>query len=182
MRESADRYATVSIALHWITALLVIGQIGLIMAVDAEGPNARTFAMIHKSDGIMILLLTTVRLLWRLGHPLAPLPDETPRWQAFIARATHVLFYVLLFAFPLTGWAASSVMDRPIPIYGLFNWPLLPLEGDRETARSIMDIHRTGAKLLYVLLVLHVAGALKHHFIERNGVLHRMLPLVPRPR
>lgn len=178
MTEAAARYSAVSLTLHWVIAALVVGQVLLISAVDAEGPNARTWAMLHKADGIMILLLTLARIGWRVKHPAIPLPAETPRWQAVIARTTHVLFYVVLLAMPLSGWIASSAMGRDIVMYGLFNWPLLPVDGGRAVAGPLMDIHRALAKSLYILIVLHLAGALKHYFVDRNNVLQRMLPFL----
>ena len=91
-----------------------------------------------------------------------------------------MLFYVLLLAMPLVGWAASSAAGRDIVWFGLFNWPLLPIGGGREMAGNLMDVHETAAKLLIFLVVLHVIGALKHQFVDRDNVLHRMIPLIPR--
>ena len=181
MAEPRDRYSTVSLILHWLIAALVVTQVVLISAHEAtEGPISREFVNVHKSVGLSILLLTLVRLGWRIANPAIPLPDSTPRWQKLTARATHVLFYVFLIAMPLVGWAASSAAGRDILWFGLFEWPLLPIGGGRETAGQLMDLHELAAKALYVLIFLHVAGALKHHFIDRDTVLHRMIPLIPR--
>ncbi|OJU10931.1 MAG: hypothetical protein BGN86_02015 [Caulobacterales bacterium 68-7] len=179
---AAQRYSTVAIALHWIIAVLVLGQIALIWGVDAKGPSARLWGDIHKADGIAILLLTLVRLGWRLDHKPPALPIGTPNWQIWAARGTQFGFYALLLIFPITGWVASSMFGRHIDMWGLFDWPLLPVHGGRPEAMAVMDVHRLGAKALYVLLALHVLGALKHQFIENNGVLRAMLPLVPAPR
>ncbi|HEV7352631.1 MAG TPA: cytochrome b [Brevundimonas sp.] len=180
MAAPTDRYSTVAIALHWGIAVLVLMQIGLYFAADAvEGPAARTFIDVHKASGLSILVLTLIRLLWRVRHPAPPLPAATPGWQRYLARITQVLFYVVLIALPLGGWAASSAAQRPIDWFGLFNWPLLPLPADRELAGALMQMHENGAKVLYVLLALHVAGALKHQFIDRDSVLRRMLPILP---
>ncbi len=181
MAEPRNRYSTVSLVLHWLIAALVVLQIVLIQAHEAtEGPISREFVNIHKSVGLSILVLTLFRLGWRIANPAIPLPAETPRWQKLIARGTHVLFYVLLLAMPLVGWAASSAAGREIIWFGLFEWPALPVGGGRETARSLMGLHEISAKLLIVLVVLHVLGGLKHHFINRDNVLHRMIPLIPR--
>jgi len=134
----------------------------------------------HKSVGLSILVLTLVRLGWRIANPAIPLPMEMPRWQKLLARTNHVLFYVLLIAMPLVGWAASSAAGRDIVWFGLFNWPLLPVGGGREMAGNLMDVHEAAAKLLIFLVVLHIVGALKHQFIDRDNVLHRMIPLIPR--
>ncbi|MBU1385042.1 MAG: cytochrome b [Alphaproteobacteria bacterium] len=181
MAEPRNRYSTVSLVLHWLIAALVVAQIALISAHDAtEGALSRELVNLHKSVGLSILVLTLARLGWRIGNPAIPIPDSTPRWQKIVARGTHVLFYVLLLAMPLVGWAASSAAGRDILWFGLFEWPALPIGGGRETAGQLMDLHELAAKGLYVLIFLHVAGALKHHFIDRDNVLHRMIPLIPR--
>lgn len=181
MAEPADRYSTVSLFLHWGIAVLVLLQILLIMAHDAtDGPMSREFVQIHKANGLSILALTLIRIGWRVRNPAIPLPDATPTWQKRFARLTHVLFYVALIALPLGGWAASSAAQRPIEWFGLFNWPLLPLGPDRELAGAFMDMHRNGVKLLYVLIALHIGGALKHQFLDKDNVLRRMIPILPK--
>lgn len=178
MAEPRNRYSQVSLILHWLITVLVIGQIALIMLNDATegGP----WMGLHKSVGLSILVLTLARLGWRIANPAIPLPAEMPRWQRVVARGTHVLFYLVLIGMPLGGWAASSAAGRDIGFFGLFNWPLLPISGGREVAGQFMGAHEMGAKLLYVLLALHILGALKHHFVDRDNVLHRMLPFIPR--
>lgn len=181
MTERQDHYSTVSLILHWLIAVLVIGQILLIMAHDATaGPLSREFVQIHKSVGLGILVLTLGRIGWRFANPAIPLPSTMKRWEKLLARASHGLFYVALIVLPLTGWAASSAAGREIVWFGLFNWPLLPIEGGRDVARGLMELHGIAVKGLYVLLALHIAGALKHQFIDRDNVLRRMLPFLPR--
>lgn len=181
MAEPRNRYSTVSLVLHWLIAALVVTQIGLIAAHEAtEGPISREFVNLHKSVGLSILVLTLVRLGWRVANPAIPLPAAMPRWQKLLARTNHVLFYVLLIAMPLVGWAASSAAGRDIVWFGLFEWPLLPIGGGRETAGELMNVHEAAARLLIFLVVLHIIGALKHQFIDRDNVLHRMIPLIPR--
>lgn len=181
MSTARTRYSLVSLTLHWLTALLVLGQIVLItFAEEASGSERGTWMMLHKSGGVTILVLTLARLGWRAAYPAIPLPHGTPGWQRIAARATHVLFYVLLLALPLTGWLAGSAAGRGFEWYGLFDFPLLPIGGGRELAGTLMDVHEALPKLLYVLLFLHVAGALKHHFLDRDDVLRRMLPFLPR--
>lgn len=179
MAEPRNRYSPVSLTLHWLTAALVVTQVLLINAHEAADHD-RLFINLHKSVGLTILVLTLARLAWRAANPAIPLPDRVPGWQKLLARATHVLFYVFLLAMPLVGWAASSASGREILYFGLFEWPLLPIGGGRDAARDLIDLHEMAAKGLYVLIALHVAGALKHHFIDRDNVLHRMLPFIPR--
>ena len=181
MAEPRNRYSTVSLILHWLIAALVVTQVGLIWAHEAtDGPISREFVQVHKSVGLSILVLTLGRIGWRVANPAIPLPDVMRRWEKLLARATHVLFYAFLIAMPLVGWAASSAGGRDIIWFGLFEWPALPVGGGRDAARALMDLHELAAKGLYVLIALHVAGALKHHFVDRDNVLHRMIPWIPR--
>jgi cytochrome b561 len=181
MAEPRNRYSVVSLVLHWVIAVAVLTQVLLVTAHEAtEGPISREFINLHKSVGLTILVLTLARIGWRLANPAIALPAEMPRWQKLLARVTHVLFYVALIAMPLTGWLASSAAARDIVWFGLFDWPLLPVSGGRDAARGFMEIHGLVVKGLYVLIGLHVLGALKHQFINRDNVLHRMIPVIPR--
>lgn len=181
MAEPRNRYSTVSLILHWTLAVLVLVQVLLITAHEAtDGPTSREFVQLHKSVGLTILLLTLARIGWRLRNPALPAPPGTPNWRKIAARTVHVLFYVVLLILPLTGWLASSAGGREIAWFGLFDWPLLPIGGGREAARGFMNLHELAMKGLYVLIALHVGAALKHHFWDRDNVLHRMIPLIPR--
>lgn len=181
MAESRHRYSNVAVTLHWLTAVLVIGQILLVMAGDAvEGDGARVFRDAHKAVGMSILVLTLARIGWRLTHPAPAMPANMKGWERGLAHVTHWGFYAILLILPLSGWLASSAAGRDISWFGLFNWPLLPIGGGREAAGQFMDVHRLVVKGLYVLLILHVGAALKHHFVDRDNVLHRMIPFIRR--
>lgn len=181
MAEPRNRYSIVSLSLHWLIAVLILAQVLLITAREAtDGPLAREFLQVHKAVGLSILMLTLIRIGWRIANPALPLPDTMRRWEKILARTTHVLFYVLLLAMPLTGWAAVSATGRDLSWFGLFNWPLLPISGGRDAFKSIIGIHGVVVKGLYVLIALHVLGALKHQFVDRDNVLHRMIPWIPR--
>lgn len=183
MREPYSRYSTVSIVLHWTIAVLVIVNVLLGGAFeDAAPPDKVEALMWHKSVGVTIFALTLLRLGWRIAHPWPPLPETTPGWQGALARFTHVAFYVLLLAIPLMGWATVSAAGAPaVPLYGVIPWPNLPLPRGDDLADGLGDTHKTLVKAVYVLLALHVAGALKHHFLDKDVVLSRMLPIV-RPK
>ncbi len=181
MSEPRNRYSAVSLTFHWGIAALLAVQIGLYFAGEAaEGSGGRDLIAMHKALGITILVLTLARLGWRFANPPIPLPAGMPGWQKAMARVTQGGFYLLLIGMPLGGWAASSAAGRDISWFGLFNVPLLPLPADRELAGRFMDMHELGALALYLLLFLHIAGALKHHFIDHDNVLHRMIPGIPR--
>ncbi|MBX3593466.1 cytochrome b [Sphingomonas sp.] len=181
MREARSRYSTVSIVLHWTIFVLIFANatFGGWMEDAARADRLPYFAL-HKSVGITVLALSLARLGWRFAHPFPPFPDATPRWQRWIARSIHVLFYVLMIGAPLLGWAAASAGGAPeTPLYGTIPAPNLPVGGGAAMAETLGGLHKALVKAIYVVLGLHVLGALKHHFIDRDEVLHRMLPLIP---
>ena len=180
-RRPGGRYSSVSIGLHWLIAALLITQVilGLQFSDLPRGPAKGEAFALHMSLGISILLLSLARLGWRLTHPAPPLPAHYKTWERVLARATHVLFYVVMIGMPLTGWIMTSAGPRPYPeLWGLIPWPKLPVgEG---LAGPSSGFHHRGPWIFWTLLALHIAGALKHQLLDRDGTLWRMLPLVPR--
>lgn len=140
------------------------------------------FYQLHKSFGLSILALTTLRLVWRLTHKIPPLPAAMPAWQKAAARGTHWAFYALLFVTPLVGWAIVSVSPKDIPTFwfGLFSVPHLPFFDGVIDRSAVEDVFEEGHEFLAFailgLLALHVGAALKHGFINRDGVLRSMAP------
>lgn len=176
---SRSGYSRVAIALHWTIAVLIIGNaLGGILSEMVDDAAAAGIMSVHKSIGLTVLVLSLARLGWRLTHGFPRFPESTSRWDAVAARATHVAFYVLMIAVPLAGWIMVSGGARPLEWFGLFDWPKLPVS--RATAGVAHDAHVLLAFTTVGLVVLHVAGALKHHFVDRDDVLARMLPLVRR--
>jgi cytochrome b561 len=171
-----QRYTAIAIALHWIIAFSIIGLIavGWLMEEMEPGPDYFQIVQLHKSFGITILLLSVARLIWRLMNPPPPEPDM-PKFQAVLARAVHVLFYVLIIAMPLTGWImASASSDAPTRYFGLVDIRLPGIPGlDAATREGLEEgfeqVHSSLAWVIIGLLVLHVAGALKHHFVTRTA-------------
>ncbi len=176
-------YSTVSIVLHWLIAALLIGQVLIGGAFeDARGPNRGQLFALHLSLGVTILTLSLVRLGWRVTHPAPPLPSNYSRPVRLLARATHVLFYVVLIGMPLTGWITSSGWPGSFPdIWGVLPWPKLPVGEALADAAGALHTEVI-LKMFWVLLALHIAGALKHQLLDRDGTLWRMLPIVPRPK
>lgn len=170
------RYTLTAIALHWLLAVLIIGTflVGWQMSGMPFSPQRLKLYNWHKWAGSVILALSALRLLWRLfNRPPADLP--MPPLQRIAAHATHHLLYLLFFAVPLVGWAYSSAAGFPIVVFGLVPLPdFVPV--DKALAAAIKPWHGWLAYSLAVLVVLHVAAALKHHFIDRDGLLHRMVP------
>ncbi|EMD84149.1 cytochrome b [Pacificimonas flava] len=175
-------YSSAAITLHWLIALLVIGQfIGIQYAhgLPEGDPSTGTVYMIHKSTGITILALTLIRLIIRLTESFPPLPVHMARWEVILARGTHILFYLLLLIVPLAGWAFAVTPERGLDWYGVLPIPALPLSGARDV---LHDVHEIAAQGIFYLFFLHVAGALKHHFLDRDDVLTRMIPALRRTR
>ncbi|MDO5623885.1 MAG: cytochrome b [Pseudomonadota bacterium] len=187
MRTSAPshlapaRYTPVAIGLHWLLALALVGVfcVGLYMADLPFSPQKLKLFNWHKWAGVTILGLTALRLLWRLTHRPPPLPAAMqaamPAWQRVAHHATHGLMYLLFFAVPLVGWAYSSAAGFPVVLFGVLPLPDL-LGTDKALAEVIKPWHAWAAYALAVLVVLHVAAAVKHQFIDRDGLLARMLP------
>ncbi|MEL4180137.1 cytochrome b [Roseateles sp. PN1] len=174
--SAATRYSAPAIALHWLLAVAIMGAfgMGLYMADLPFSPNRLKLYNWHKWAGVTILALSALRLLWRLSHkPPADLP--MPRWQAFVAHITHGLLYALFFAVPLVGWAYSSAAGFPIVWFGVIPLPDF-VPKDKALADLLKDAHELLAWAMALLVLLHVGGALKHHFIDRDGLVQRMLP------
>jgi cytochrome b561 len=179
--KPAARYSTTAITLHWLLALALVGifAVGLYMTSLPFSPARLKLYNWHKWAGVSILTLSALRLLWRLTHRPPALPAAVqaamPRWQQIAHHATHHLLYLLFFAVPLLGWAYSSAAGFPIVFLGLVQLPdFVPVSP--ALAEAIKPWHWISAYALAALVVLHVAAALKHHLIDRDGLLSRMLP------
>lgn len=182
MQESRSRYSTVSMMLHWTIFVLIFANatFGGWME-DADGPAKLNYFQLHKSVGITVLVLSLFRLGWRITHPWPPFPDAMATWERVLARSTHILFYMLMIGVPLLGWAAASAGGAPeVPLYGAVPAPNLPLSENEDLSEALGGLHKAMVKAIYVVLGLHVLGALKHHFLDRDEVLSRMLPLFRR--
>lgn len=176
-----ERYTPLAMALHWLLALAIVGAlgVGVYMAGLPVSPARLKLYSWHKWAGVTILLLSALRLLWRLGHRPPALPAQVlsamPPWQRVAHHGVHHLMYVLFFAVPLTGWAYSSAAGFPIVWFGVLPLPdFVPV--DKALAQGIKPWHAVAAFTLAALVVLHVAAALKHQFVDRDGLLDRMRP------
>ena len=185
MARPQTRYTSVAIALHWLIAAAIVVQLVLGWRMGMQkGPGGYALFQLHKSVGISILLLSLGRLAWRLAHRPPPLPANMPLWERTAARAVHWGFYAVLIGLPLTGWALVSASPTNIPTL-LFNtvpWPHLPLLSDLPPAAkknwsTLFSLsHLALAYGACALLILHVAAALKHQWLDHDGVLGAMLP------
>ena len=170
------RYTSTAIALHWLLALAIVGAfgMGLYMSGLPLSPTRLKLYNWHKWAGVTILALSALRLLWRLGHR-PPADPPMPAWQARAAHAVHGLLYLVFFAVPLSGWAYSSAAGFPIVWFGVLPLPdFVPV--DKALAEQLKELHALMAWSLALLVLVHVAGALKHQLIDKDGLLLRMMP------
>jgi cytochrome b561 len=171
------RYSAVAQGFHWLIAALIVVQFTLAWSADDLPIGARKLVLLarHKSFGMTILMLAVLRLLWRLFNRPPELPPGMTPIEKKLARATHVLFYVLLFVMPLTGWMMSSAKNYSVSWFDQFTWP--NLIGPNERAFDLLrSTHHTLSWLLFAVALLHILAALKHHFWNKDDVLKRMLP------
>lgn len=181
--DPSDRYTKVAVTLHWLIALLIIGQLAGGIYMHNLPATTWKFELYqwHKSFGIMVLLLSLARLGWRLTHRAPALPDGMKGWEKVAARITHVAFYALIIAVPLAGWlmVSASPYDLPTVLFKLIPWPHVPgIPQDAALEGLFKEVHEIMAFAIIGLLVLHVGAALKHHFINRDAVLTRMIPIL----
>jgi cytochrome b561 len=178
-RSMPLRYTRTAIVLHWLIALLVVCGfcIGLYMTGLKFSPAKLSLYSYHKWIGVTIFTLALLRALWRFTHAPPPLPAATPAWQRSASGAVHALLYLFILVNPLTGWLYSSAAGVPTVPFGI---PALQLpdllDRNKELAGSLRFLHMSLNYSLAVLVVLHVAAALKHQFVDRDGLLHRMNP------
>ena len=184
-RPARDRYSAVAIVLHWLIAALIIFQVILAWRMDGRTPEGFALIQLHKSIGVTVLALSLARLAWRLGHKPPPLPAVMAAWERWLAHIVHVGLYVIMIGMPITGWimVSTSKIQVPTLLYGAIPWPHAPGLGHlAEPAKSAWNTFgATGHEVLawgaYILIALHVAGALKHQLFSREEpVLAHMAP------
>lgn len=171
------RYTGTAISLHWLVAFLILAAfpLGLTMGDLALSPLKLKLISYHKWLGITIFLLAAARLAWHATHTPPPLPDAMPAWERYAAHGMHHLLYVLLFAIPLSGWLMSSAKGFQTVYFGVL--PLPDLIGkDKALGDLLQEVHRMLNYGMLGLVIAHAGAALKHHFIDHDGILSRMLP------
>jgi cytochrome b561 len=169
------RYTSLAITLHWLMALLIFATfpLGLTMVELPLSPWKLRLYSYHKWIGVTLLLLVALRLAWRATHTPPPLPAGIAAWQRRASRALHGLLYLLMVSIPLSGWLMSSAKGFPVVWFGVV--PLPDLVGkDKALGELLAGVHQALNFTLLGLVILHVAAALKHHFIERQPFLQRM--------
>ena len=174
VRAAPWRYRTPAILLHWVLAFLILGLvvIGWYMMYIEEDPKSAWFFDKHKSFGMIVFALVVIRILWRAGHQPAPLPESVPKWQVRLAHATQWGLYVSIFLMPVLGFFGASYSKDGVTFFGsqLPAW----IAPNHDKSELFFSLHIALAWLMILLIALHVAGALKHLLVDRDGVFHRM--------
>ena len=177
--DRSNRYTGTAIGLHWLMALMILGSLGMGWYMSELPFSLQRVKLYnwHKWAGVTLLLLAVVRLLWRLTHRPPALSGRVlrtlPPWQHAASEWTHRLMYLLFFAVPLLGWAYSSAAGFPVVWFGVLPLPDF-VPKDKALSEAIKPFHAIAAYTLLALVVLHVAAAFKHHFVDRDGLLARI--------
>lgn len=186
MTKSANisRYSMVAIVFHWLIFGLLVWQVATGWGMeDLKGAEKIAPMQLHKSMGFTILLLSIARLAWRIKKPGPPPPTGMKKHELMLLKLTHMGFYALMIGIPFLGWVIISTSSYRFPtlFWGTFEWPRLPLQ-DLAITKSLHEAAEIGhSKLVWLgilLMILHVAAAIKHQFIDKDGVLARMLPFL----
>lgn len=177
LKNRADRWGWVSLGIHWLTLVMILGlaTVGFLMQELANSPTKVQVYSLHKSIGLTVLALTVLRLLWRryAGVP-QPVPG-TPAWQALLAKLAHGALYFILLAMPISGWLYNSASGFPLKWFGLFALPKLG-GYDAGLKQAALAAHETLFLALAAIVTVHALAALKHHYLDRDDTLRRMLP------
>lgn len=176
-----NRYTHTAVSLHWLIALLIFATfpLGVYMHDLPLSPAKLRLYSYHKWIGVTIFMLAIIRLAWRATHRPPPLPATMPKWERYAAEGVHLLLYALLFLIPLSGWLMSSAKGFQTVWFGVL--PLPDLVGkSKELGDLLQEVHELLNFSLLGLVLAHVGAALKHHFIQHDTILERMLPFLRR--
>jgi len=174
-RNTKTQFGWISIGFHWIMALLIVVMltVGIYMTRIPFSLSKLKLYGIHKEIGMLILFLVVLRLSWRLAN-ITPTLENLPSWEEWSAKAMHYLLYCFMFLMPITGWLVTSSAGLPVSFFGLFTIPII-ISPNPDVQTVVTDIHQWLAYSLIAMIGLHSAAALKHHFIDKDSILRRML-------
>lgn len=173
--KSVQVYAKASKLLHWIIAFIVILMLSLSFFMDdVSDLNKPSVYMVHKSFGLTVLVLMILRIVWMIHRGRPDLPKTVPHWEKVFSRTVQYGFYVFLLIMPLSGWILSCAADHIPQFFGFISVPFPGISPNKSLADFMDNVHKIVAWILIGLLFLHVSGALKHHFWDRDSVLKRM--------
>lgn len=173
------RYSLGAIILHWLIAFAIIAN-WIIAQIAEDLPKAEEQALMgtHVALGMTVLILTVLRIIWRIMHkPPPPNPDHA-RWERVLAHVVHKLLYVLMLGLPLSGYfmVQTGTGGMAIDMFGLFDFPATEMAKNHDTHETLEGVHELFANAMLGLFVLHVVGAWKHQLLDRDGTVLRMLP------
>ena len=178
LKNNEHRYGAIAQLFHWVIVALIVTQ--FVLAIRAEslprGMKLLNTLALHKSIGMTVLMLAVLRLIWRWMNPIPADPPGMPGWQQVASRISHLALYAMIFVIPLVGWIASSARNFSVSWFGFFTWPNL-VEPSEAAFEFFQGTHAVLAWTLFAVALLHIAAALKHHFIDKDDVLRRMLPV-----
>ena len=174
LKNTNERFGAVAILFHWVMAILIIGLLALglyMVRLPISFQKLKLYGW-HKEFGLLVLALVIVRLSWRIMNKTPKL--NLPLWEKVAAKTVHWAFYIFMFAMPLTGWLMSSASGIPVSFFGLFTMP--DLISANNANRVLLDqIHEWLGYALIATVCGHAAAALKHHFIDKDDILKRMI-------
>lgn len=183
LRNTADHWGLPSKLFHWVMAVLIIAMLGMGTYISnflEDIYRAFELVQIHKSFGFVAFCLVALRLLWRWRAGAPTLPPGIPRWQVRASQASHFMLYAMMVVMPVSGWLyASAAVNQdlfqiPNMVFGLFELPDPFTPGSKELEGFFATVHDFGAKALFALFLVHLAAALKHHYVDRDHILRRM--------
>ncbi|MDJ0930059.1 cytochrome b [Breoghania sp.] len=176
MQVDEIAYGATARAFHWVTAALVLTMIpaGLVMLSAPSGWIQNFLFDYHRSCGVVLFIITAAWLVWRWKNPPAAIPEDIPLPQRIVAHIVHILLYALLLVQPVVGWIGTSAYGAPIKVFWLFTLPPI-VDKDKATADTFLGLHETLGLLMTALVLMHIAGALFHHFVRRDRTLMRMV-------
>ncbi len=173
----ANHYTQTAKSLHWLMAILLFGllALGFYMHDLPLSPEKLQLYSWHKWAGVTAFLLVLVRLAWRIAHRPPALPDSMPKTMQLAAHAGHLGLYLLMLAIPLSGWLMSSAKGFQTVWFGVLPIPDL-LDKNKELGDLLQQVHMLLNLAFIAILAGHIGAALKHHFIDKDDILTRMLP------
>lgn len=167
-----ERYSRVARWLHWSMGLLIIGNLAGGLLHDI---NPQLIMPLHKATGILLLVLVIIRIGWRMTHRAPAYPASMTAMERFLSTAAHHTLYLMMLLIPISGWIMSSPGPRPISFFGLFDVPKFAVVKDSMLHEISHEGHELLGFAMIALLVIHIAAALRHHIVLKDGILARML-------
>jgi len=173
----AAAYSTTAKFFHWTAALLILTMVpmGLLMGRIPDGPFKDNLFYFHKSIGVLILAVMTIRIIYRFAHGAPPPDPSLKRWEILASESVHWTLYIMLLLTPIVALRAYSAYGQPAPFFGIFEIPPFTAK-DEHLSEQLFYIHGWMGWAVGALFCMHIGAALQHYFIKRDGVLQRMLP------